>query len=237
MLGYAEGIRSHIKNQIIKDFNIDISNMENFPNTESNWKKYTVKLTQEGKAFTKHKEEIPPNTIDKIYMLLVRVQSALENRHSDNYVEEYLAKIPTDLHNKLPRVMMFGGCFLVIFFEVRRGQEEFAKIHSTFFYILRVHGDEWPMLEYTEGIRSHIKMFGACFLVIFFEVRRGQEGLADLKLSDFKLMEDETYEFKLVSKPNRSHPNHVFLPGTTRSSGQRATRTTSTWAPTSPAAV
>ena len=127
MLGYAEGIRSHIKNQIIKDFNIDISNLENFPNTESNWKKYTVKLTQEGKAFTKHKEDIPPNTIDKIYMLLVRVQSALENRHSDNYVEEYLAKIPTDLHNKLPRVMMFGGCFLVIFFEVRRGQEGLCK--------------------------------------------------------------------------------------------------------------
>ena len=78
-------------------------------------------------------------------MLLVRAQSALENRHSDNYVEEYLAKIPTDLHNKLHRVVMFG----------------------------------------------------ACFLVIFFEVRRSREGLESLILTDFKLVEDETFNFRL----------------------------------------
>ena len=101
-------------------------------------------LTQEGKAFTKHKEEIPPDTIDKIYMLLTNARSALENRHKDNYVEEYLSKIPTELHSKLHRVVMLG----------------------------------------------------ACFIVVFYNVRRGQEGLADLKLVDFKLIDDETFDFR-----------------------------------------
>ena len=145
MLGNAEGIRSHIKSQMLMNYNIDISNQESFPDTESNWNKYTIQLTHEGKAYTKHKEEIPPATIDNIYMLLVRAQSALENRHSDNYVEDYLAKIPTDLHDKLHRVVMFG----------------------------------------------------ACFLVIFFEVRRSREGLESLILTDFKLVEDETFNFRL----------------------------------------
>ena len=103
LLGYAEGIQSHIKNKTLKDNAIDISNPENFPDEPSNWKKYTIKLTQEGKAFTKHKEEIPPDTVDNVYMLLTNMQSALENRHNDNYVENYLSKIPTvtDLLNKL----------------------------------------------------------------------------------------------------------------------------------------
>ena len=119
-------------------------NLENFPDTKFNWKKYTIKLTQEGKAFTKHKEEIPPDTVNNVYMLLTNVQSALENRHKDDYVENYLSKIPTELHDKLHRVVMLG----------------------------------------------------ACFIVVFYEVRRGQEGLADLKLADFKLIKEETFDFR-----------------------------------------
>ena len=37
------------------------------------------------------------------------------------------------------------------------GRNKFAQIHSTFFFTLRVCDDEWPMLGYAEGIRSHIK--------------------------------------------------------------------------------
>ena len=79
-------------------------------------------------------------------MLLTNIGSALENRHSNNYVEDYLAKIPTDLHDKLHRVVMYCPCFLVI----------------------------------------------------FFKVRRGQEGLDQLKLVDFKLVEDETFDFRYL---------------------------------------
>ena len=79
-------------------------------------------------------------------MLLTNIGSALQNRHSNNYVEDYLAKIPTNLHDKLHRVVMYGPCFLVI----------------------------------------------------FFKVRRGQEGLDQLKLVDFKLVEDETFDFRYL---------------------------------------
>ena len=91
-------------------------------------------------------------------MLLFRAQSALENWQSDNYVEDYLAKIPTDLHDKLHRMVMFG----------------------------------------------------ACFIVIFFKVRRGREWLESLMLTDFKLVEDETFNFRIETKPNLSHLKKVF---------------------------
>ena len=94
------------------------------PDEQSNWKKNTIKLTQEGKAFTKHKEEIPADTVNNVYMLLTNTQLALENRLNDNYVENYLSKITTRLHDKLHCVMMLGACFLVVFFKVRGGQEE-----------------------------------------------------------------------------------------------------------------
>ena len=158
-LGYAENIRSNIKQMILSDFNIDISNLENFPDSEKNWRKYTIKLTEEGKAFTKHKDEIPPKTLDKIYMILVAVQAALENRNSDKYVVDYLSKIPAELHNKLHRIMMNG----------------------------------------------------ATFLVIFYEVRRGLEGLENMKQVDFRLVEDETFEFKYYKKfrseQDKTHQN------------------------------
>ena len=38
------------------------------------------------------------------------------------------------------------------------GRNVFAKIHSAFFFTLRVREDEWPMLGYAEGIQSNIKI-------------------------------------------------------------------------------
>ena len=128
-LAYAESIRSHIKNKILRLYNIDITNPESFPNEQVNWRKYTIMLTNEGKSVTKHKEEIPPDTMDALWMLFSATQRALENRSSDRYMADFLSKIDLDLHDELNRIMMFGGCFILIFFEARRGQEglEFLK--------------------------------------------------------------------------------------------------------------
>ena len=147
-LGYAENIKSHIKNKILATFKVDIFNSENFQGIEENWKKYTKLLTKEGKSVTKHKEEIPPYTVDSLWMLFASVQAALENRDKDNYVADYLSKIDVELHDQLNKVMMYG----------------------------------------------------ACYLVIFFEARRGREGLAELKQEDFQLVEDDTFDFKYYKK-------------------------------------
>jgi len=147
-LGYAENIKSHLKNKILATFNIDISNSENFQGVEANWRKYTVLLTNEGKSVTTHKEEIPPYTVESLWMLFARTQAALENRDKDNYMADFLTKIDVELHDQLNKVMMYG----------------------------------------------------ACYLVIFFEVRRGREGLAELKQADFRLVEDDTFEYKYYKK-------------------------------------
>ena len=139
-LATAESIRSHIKIKILKDFNIDIANPENFPNDQATWRKYTIMLTKEGKSMTKHKEEIPPDTMDALWMLFSVTQSALENRSSDCYVSDYLSKIDLDLHDQLNKVMMFGACFLAIFFEARRGQEGLEFLKQTDFK--QVHGHQ-----------------------------------------------------------------------------------------------
>ena len=159
-LATAESIRSHIKNKILKDMNIDVTNPENFPNEQVNWRKYTIMLTKEGKSVTKHKEEIPPDTMDALWMLFSATQSALENRSSDRYVSDFLSKINLNLHNELHKVMMYG----------------------------------------------------ACFILIFFEARRGQEGLEYLKQADFKLVENETFQYKYYKKfRSEADKNHQAM--------------------------
>ena len=46
---------------------------------------------------------------------------------------------------------------LVELFSCQEGKNVFAKIHSAFFYTIRVCEDKWPMLGYAKGFRSHIK--------------------------------------------------------------------------------
>ena len=53
-------------------------------------------------------------------------------------------------------------------------------------------------------------MFGATMIVIFYEVRRGQEGLEHLKLLDFQMVEDGTFEFKYLKKfRSETDKNHA----------------------------
>ena len=82
--GYAENIRSSIKANVLRDTGSDIFNPEKFPQMVENWKKYSRKLAQEGKSVTEHKEEVPPETMNKIFTLLTNTKAALENR--DGYL-------------------------------------------------------------------------------------------------------------------------------------------------------
>ena len=138
----------YIKNFIIKEHSIDIFNPEKFPRAEADWKRYVKKLAQEGKSITEHKEEVPPDTMNKIYQLLSDTMNALKHRSSSDYEAKYLSKIPAELHNKLHQIMLYGGAVVLV----------------------------------------------------FYEVRRGKEGLEDLKLVDFKAVEEKTFEFRFVKK-------------------------------------
>ena len=88
---------------------------EYFPSAESNWKKYGAKLAQEEKSATDHKEEVPPDTMNKIYMLLKNTQEAMKHKVSGDYVSTYITTIPTELHNHLPKIMMLGATMILVF--------------------------------------------------------------------------------------------------------------------------
>lgn len=132
MIGYAEKLRSSIKNAIRIETTFDIQNLENFPRADRDWKIYAKKLAEEGKSFVLHKEEIPGGVLDGIFMLLANVQDALENRGSDDYNNEYLSKIPIELHNMMHRVIQLGAVVMLVFYEMRRGQEnlEYLKLRD-----------------------------------------------------------------------------------------------------------
>ena len=98
---YATKMRSNIKNQVLIDYKFDILDNVMFPNTERRWTSFCHKLAEEGLSGTKHFEEVPAKTMEKIYDLLWSVKEALENRGDKDYVSKYLNKIPSNLHNQL----------------------------------------------------------------------------------------------------------------------------------------
>ena len=131
--GYATKIRSSIRAMILEEYKVDITNPEQFPEFAKMWKGYCDTLSKEGLAETEHKEEVPPETIQKIYKLLWRVKLALENRGSEDYVEKYLAPIPPHLHTQLHRLLQWGAEMILVFYEVRRGQENLDELKAADF--------------------------------------------------------------------------------------------------------
>ena len=47
---------------------------------------------------------------------------------------------------------------------------------------------------------NYLLMWGSIFIVMLFEVRRGREGIAELMLSDFDIINDNVYSFKYIRK-------------------------------------
>ena len=150
-LGYAENLRSSIKNFILAEYNIDIQNLENFPTADYDWKCFVKKLTMEGKATTDHKEEVPPMTVDSVYMLLTHAMNALQNRGDENYVEKYLAPLDVKLHYELHRILMYGACFVLLLYEARRAGQNLDIFLLTDFK--EVQDETWEF-RYIKKYRS-----------------------------------------------------------------------------------
>ena len=128
---YASKLKTAIKMQMIDDFKVDITDQNLFPNFSRRWKSFVDKLAEEGRADTKHKEEIPATTLEKIYELLWAVKQALENRGAEDYVETYLSKIPAMYHDQLHRILQWGAALVLVFYEVRRGKENLDDLKAS----------------------------------------------------------------------------------------------------------
>ena len=125
--GYAEKLKSSIKMAILQENNINIFDPVRFPEAEKKWRAFVEKLSEEGRADTTHKEEIPGDTLEDIYELLCNVMDTLENRGSDNYAE-MLAKVPVEWHDKLHRIVQLGVSLILILYNVRRGCENLSQM-------------------------------------------------------------------------------------------------------------
>ena len=149
-LGYAQKIRGCIKNNIIEEFKIDISDPINFPEAGKRWKSFTEDLAGKGLAETVHYGEVDPVTMEMIFELLANVEEALEKRGEADY-DTYLNKIPLEYREKLHYLQQWGAVFTVLLFEARRGGENMEKLKKTDYAIRE---DPVKNLKYVKHVVS-----------------------------------------------------------------------------------
>ena len=128
---YAEKIKSHIKCAIAKKFKVDVTNPLLFPEEATLWKSFLKELVEQNRSETTHHEEVHPQTMKKIYKLVVDVWEALKARGTDGYAEK-LAIVPAEYHAELHVLLQRGIMLILEMFEVRRGSEniEFLQANS-----------------------------------------------------------------------------------------------------------
>ena len=148
---YANKIRSHIKCHILEEKKFDITDPALFPRAAKRWKSFMNTLAKEGRADTTHKEEIPSETLEKIYELLNNVKDALENRGVEDYIETYLSRIPTEFHIDLHRLLQYGAALVLNFYEVRRGVENLDELKASVFKVIE---DQNFVFKYIKKVLS-----------------------------------------------------------------------------------
>ena len=108
-------------------------------------------LAKEGRGDTTHKEEIPAETLEKIYELLWNIKEALENRGVEDYIETYFAKIPAEFHSQLHRLLQYGAGLILNFYEVRQGVENLDELKAIVFKVIE---DQNLVLKYIKKVVS-----------------------------------------------------------------------------------
>ena len=99
-LGYASKIRGCIKNTLIKEIKMDLTDPALFPDSSRRWKNFQDDLAEKGLAETVHYGEVDPITMEMIFELLADVEEVIMKRGQADY-DTYLAKIPLTFRNKV----------------------------------------------------------------------------------------------------------------------------------------
>ena len=98
----VDNFKSFLKNRILKDSKnkIDITNEIQFPEFAIFWKGYIKELKRKGLADTKHNQEIPPETHEKINELLVILFQLMTKSADDDEYKELLKKVPKSYYDE-----------------------------------------------------------------------------------------------------------------------------------------
>jgi hypothetical protein len=151
--GYAEKLRSNIRNGLKTDFQFDVMDSMMFPDSAKRWKAFVEILSKEGRATVDHKEEIPGETLEAIYDLLWKVKETLEARGDESYAEK-LGKVPPEYHDKLHQLLQKGAQMILTFYDVRRGKENLDQFKVNDFIIVQDKKYSFKYLKKTKSERD-----------------------------------------------------------------------------------
>ena len=121
--------KSAIHMEVKERHKVDIFDSCTFPDHEKLWRSVEKMLVNEGRSETKHHEEVDPATMRKIYRLLGLVEDLIKSRGTPEY-ETKLARLPAEHHGNVHKLLQWGAMFILVMFEVRRGNEgmEFLEV-------------------------------------------------------------------------------------------------------------
>ena len=128
----AEAVRSRLKQEILNQYKVDIFDTIMFPEAEKKWKAFVTTIVAAGRNKTQHHEEVHPETMMKVYVLLGKVVAVFKARGTPDY-QKLLSTIPANLQGKLHVVLQWGAIFVLVMFEVRRGVENLEHLEATDF--------------------------------------------------------------------------------------------------------
>ena len=127
--GTVNAYKSHIKMWILDETRgkVDIDNEGVFRDLAKFFGGFNKQLKAAGKGDTKHTPPLPPETTQALHTLLGNLLQVLQSIGTDAYLEN-LAKLPESCRNNYHEVLMKSIVYVVIMFDVRRGQEGLVEL-------------------------------------------------------------------------------------------------------------
>ena len=149
-LSYASKIRGCIKNTLISEIKMDLTDRALFPESSRRWKSFQDDLADKGLAETVHYGEVDPITMEMIFELLADVEDVIIKRGEADF-DSYLAKIPLSHRDKVNYLLQWGAVFCELLFEACRGGENMDKMKKSDFAIVE---DTVKNFKFVKHIRS-----------------------------------------------------------------------------------
>ena len=146
----VEFYKSFLKNYIIKEKHLDISDKNVFIKFNRFWKSYAESLKSEGKGDVQHNCEVPDEILSDIYSLLATIHDLMNADPHDPSYETLLEKLPEQIHDSFHYYAQYGAMLVIMHFLARRGREGMAQLKK----------DDFRIIEDENGDRFYKKVRG-----------------------------------------------------------------------------
>ena len=209
----VEVYKSFIKGIVKKKTGWDLTEATDFPRFAAFYKGFLKKLKSEGKGDTCHNDEIPKETLEKIFVFLKDVQGILE---ADGDITDLIeSNIPKEHRKTFHYLVEYGAFFLISLFTARRGREGLDSLKKEHFKICAEDGQKFFKKTVGELSKNHryglTNIFKMSKLVLIFFRSDDEDltfgGIIPFEENDFGLNPGVYLEKYL----ERLHPECDFL--------------------------